>query len=43
MGVDTNDTIGENILREWAQIAGLDPRVLLANTPQARVTQLQVI
>ena len=42
--VGTNyDTIGQNILEEWARLTGVDPKVLMSNSAEARVTQLQTL
>lgn len=35
------DTIGNQILSEWANLAGLDSKTLLSDKPEARVTQVK--
>ena len=37
-----DESLGDDILREWADITGLDARKLLSDDPKARVTQMQV-
>lgn len=37
------ENMGNQILSEWAEIAGLDPKTLLSDRPEARVTQLQTL
>ncbi|XP_074602663.1 uncharacterized protein LOC141856278 isoform X2 [Brevipalpus obovatus] len=38
-----NENLGQQILREWAEKAGLDPAQLLSQRPEARVTQFQTL
>ncbi|KAI1290849.1 hypothetical protein HDE_07844 [Halotydeus destructor] len=38
-----DQTMGDQILSEWADIAGLDKDTLLSARPEARVTQLQTL
>lgn len=37
------DEMGQQILSEWAQIAGLDPNALLSNKPEAAITRRQTL
>ena len=41
-GEDDDDGLGDDILREWADIAGLDTKKLMSGDPKAKVTQIQV-
>lgn len=35
--------MGEDILREWAKMTGIDEKELLSDRPEARVTQMQTL
>ena len=37
------DEMGQQILSEWAQIAGLDPNALLSDKPEAAITRRQTL
>ncbi|RWS05082.1 hypothetical protein B4U79_08841 [Dinothrombium tinctorium] len=37
------EQLGEQILNEWAEIAGLDPKEFLSEKPEAEVTRLQTL
>lgn len=41
--VSTTDGMGDQILSEWAEIAGLDAGTLMANKPEAEVTRRQTL
>lgn len=38
-----NEAMGDQILSEWAEIAGLDAKTLLSDKPEARVTRRQTL
>ncbi|XP_054157688.1 uncharacterized protein LOC128956032 [Oppia nitens] len=38
-----SDNMGEQVLKEWADMNGINANELLANTPEARVTQFQTL
>lgn len=40
---NAEETIGNQILSEWAEIAGLDPGTLLSEKPEAEVTRRQTL
>lgn len=42
-GTVAEEQMGNQILSEWAEIAGLDPKTLLSDSPEAKVTQLQTL
>lgn len=41
--VNPEEAIGNQILTEWAQIAGLDPGTLLSEKPEAEITRRQTL
>lgn len=41
--INPEETIGNQILSEWAEIAGLDPGTLLGEKPEAEVTRRQTL
>lgn len=43
VGRRASDDLGAQILREWADIAGLNAETLLSTSPEAKVTQIQTL
>ncbi|CAG2103838.1 unnamed protein product [Medioppia subpectinata] len=39
----SSDNMGERVLKEWADMNGIDANELLSNTPEARVTQFHTL
>ena len=41
--LQSDDDLGGQILREWADISGLNAETLLSNSPEAKITQMQTL
>ncbi|CAG2179638.1 unnamed protein product, partial [Oppiella nova] len=42
-GSNSGDNMGERVLKEWADMNGIDANELLSNSPEARVTQFHTL
>ncbi|CAG2176533.1 unnamed protein product [Oppiella nova] len=42
-GSNSGDNMGERVLKEWADMNGIDANELLSNSPEARATQFQTL